>query len=287
MALATPSLSLAGKTCLITGGNRGIGLATARGLAARGARVVIVARDQAAGEAAIADIQRTTGGEEAELLIADLSSQASIRTLAGEVLARYHRLHVLVNNAGVITHRRTLTVDGIETQFAVNHLAYFLLTNLLLARLRMSAPARIIILASDAHWTHRLDFDDLQLARRWRPVRAYARAKLANVLFAYELARRLGGTGVTVNCAHPGGVATKLLASALPFPAISTPLIYRFAATPEQGADTPIYLAAAPELEDVSGKYFVKRKAVPSSAATYDYLAALRLWDESARLTGL
>jgi retinol dehydrogenase 14 len=287
VALATPPLSLAGKTCLITGGNRGIGLATAQALAASGARVVIVARDPAAGEAAIAHIQRATSSEAVELLVADLSSQASIRALAAEVLDRYHRVHVLVNNAGVITRHRTVTVDGIETQFAVNHLAYFLLTNLLLPRLKMSAPARIIIVASDAHWTHRLDLNDLQLARGWRPVRAYARAKLANVLFAYELARRLAGTGVTVNCAHPGGVATKLLASALPFPAISTPLMYRFAGTPAQGADTPVYLAAAPELEDVSGKYFVKRKAVPSSAATYDYLAALRLWDESARLTGL
>lgn len=143
------------------------------------------------------------------------------------------------------------------------------------------------MVASDAHWTHRLDFDDLQLARRWRPVRAYSQTKLANVLFAYELARRLAGTGVTVNCVHPGGIGTKLLASAFPLPAISAPLVYRFAGTPAQGADTPIWLATAPEVGEVTGKYFVKRKMVPSSAATYDLITARRLWDESARLTGL
>ncbi len=287
MALATPPLSLEGRTCLVTGANRGIGLATAQGLAALGARVIVVARDPAAGEAAIIGIRRATGNDAVDLLIADLSSQAAIRTLASEVLARYRRLHILVNNAGVITRRRTRTVDGIETQFAVNHLAYFLLTNLLLGRLTASAPARIVVVTSDAHWSHRLDFDDLQLERGWRPVRAYARSKLANVLFAYELARRLAGTGVTVNCVHPGGIATKLLANALPFPALSTPLMYRFAARPEEGADTLIYLAAAPELDGVTGKYFVKRKAVPSSAPTYDFLGCLKLWDESARLTGL
>jgi len=280
-------VSLAGRTCLVTGANRGIGLATAHGLAALGARVALIARDQIAGEAAAAEIRRASGNEAVDLLLADLSSQASIRTLAEEVLARYRRIHVLVNNAGVITRRRTLTVDGIETQFAVNHLAYFLLTNLLLDRIRISAPARVVVVASDAHWTHRLEFDDLQLARRWRPVRAYSQTKLANVLFAYELARRLSGTGVTVNCVHPGGIATKLLASAFPLPAISTPLVYRFAGTPAQGADTPIWLATAPEVEEVTGKYFVRRKMVPSSATTYDLVTARRLWDESARLTGL
>ncbi len=280
-------MSLAGRTCLVTGANRGIGLATAHGLAALGARVVLGARDQAAGEAAVAEVRRATGNEAVDLLVADLSSQASIRALAEQVLTRYRRLHVLVNNAGVITRRRTLTVDGIETQFAVNHLAYFLVTNLLLDRIKISAPARIVVVASDAHWTHRLEFDDLQLARRWRPVRAYSQTKLANVLFAYELARRLTGTGVTVNCVHPGGIATKLLASAFPLPALSTPLVYHFAGTPAQGADTPIWLATAPEVEEVTGKYFVKRKMVPSSAATYDLVAARRLWDESARLTGL
>jgi len=280
-------VSLAGRTCLVTGANRGIGLATAYGLAALGARVALVARDQVAGEAAAAEIRRASGNEAVDLLLADLSSQASIRTLAEEVLARYRRIHVLVNNAGVITRRRTLTVDGIETQFAVNHLAYFLLTNLLLDRIRISAPARVVVVTSDAHWTHRLEFDDLQLARRWRPVRAYSQTKLANVLFAYELARRLSGTGVTVNCVHPGGIATKLLASAFPLPAISTPLVYRFAGTPAQGADTALWLATAPEVEEVTGKYFVKRKMVPSSAVTYDLVTARRLWDESARLTGL
>jgi len=276
-----------GRTCLVTGANRGIGFAIAHGLAAQGAHVILVVRDEKAGNAAAEEIRRVTESDAVDVLVADLSSQASIRELAEQVLTRYRRLHVLVNNAGVITRRRSLTVDGIETQFAVNHLAYFLLTSLLLQRLRTSVPARIVVMASDAHWTHELDFEDLQLSRGWRPVRAYSQSKLANVLFAYELARRLSGTGVTVNCAHPGGVATKLLASAFPLPTITTPLVYRFAASPAQGAETPLWLATAPELDEITGKYFVRRKAVPSSAATYDLFAARQLWDESARLTGL
>ena len=276
-----------GRTCLVTGANRGIGFAIAHGLAAQGAHVILVVRDEKAGNAAAEEIRRVTENDAVDVLVADLSSQASIRELAEQVLTRYRRLHVLVNNAGVITRRRSLTVDGIETQFAVNHLAYFLLTSLLLQRLRTSVPARIVVMASDAHWTHELDFEDLQLSRGWRPVRAYSQSKLANVLFAYELARRLSGTGVTVNCAHPGGVATKLLASAFPLPTITTPLVYRFAASPARGAETPLWLATAPELDEITGKYFVRRKAVPSSAATYDLFAARQLWDESARLTGL
>ena len=276
-----------GRTSLVTGANRGIGFAIAHGLAAQGARVILVVRDENAGNAAAEEIRRVTENDAVDVLVADLSSQASIREVAEQVLTRYRRLHVLVNNAGVITRRRSLTVDGIETQFAVNHLSYFLLTSLLLPRLRASAPARIVVMASDAHWTHELDFEDLQLSRGWRPVRAYSQSKLANVLFAYELARRLSGTGVTVNCAHPGGVATKLLASAFPLPAITTPLVYRFAASPARGAETPLWLATAPELEEVTGKYFVRWKAVPSSAATYDLFAARQLWEESERLTGL
>ena len=276
-----------GRTCLVTGANRGIGFAIAHGLAAQGAHVILIVRDEKAGSAAAEEIRRVTENDAVEVLVADLSSQTSIREVAEQVLTRYRRLHVLVNNAGVITRRRSLTVDGIETQFAVNHLAYFLLTSLLLPRLRTSVPARIVVMASDAHWTHKLDFEDLQLSQGWRPVRAYSQSKLANVLFAYELARRLSGTGVTVNCAHPGGVATKLLASAFPLPAITTPLVYRFAASPAHGAETPLWLATAPELEEVTGKYFVRRKAVPSSAATYDLFVARQLWDESARLTGL
>jgi retinol dehydrogenase-14 len=276
-----------GRTCLVTGANRGIGFAIAHGLAAQGAHVILIVRDEKAGSAAAEEIRRVTENNAVDVLVADLSSQASIREVAEQVLTRYRRLHALVNNAGVITRRRSLTVDGIETQFAVNHLAYFLLTSLLLPRLRTSVPARIVVMASDAHWTHKLDFEDLQLSRGWRPVRAYSQSKLANVLFAYELARRLSGTGVTVNCAHPGGVATQLLASAFPLPAITMPLVYRFAASPAHGAETPLWLATAPELEEVTGKYFVRRKAVPSSAATYDLFVARQLWDESARLTGL
>lgn len=287
MAEPTPFLSLGGKTCVVTGANRGIGRATAQGLAALGARVVLVARDAAAGEAAAAEIRRATGNSAVELATADLASQASIRRLAADLLARCPRLDVLVNNAGLVTRSRTLTVDGIETVFAVNHLAYFLLTNLLLDRLKASAPARIVNVASDAHQGHRLDFDDLQLKRGWRRVKAYSLSKLANVMFTYELARRLDGSGVTANCLNPGVIATKLLLDYLPLPSITQPVTTAFAGTPEQGAETPLYLAASPDVEGVTGEYFARRKPRKSTAFSYDTSAARQLWDESTRLTGL
>jgi NAD(P)-dependent dehydrogenase (short-subunit alcohol dehydrogenase family) len=276
-----------GKTCVVTGANRGIGRATAEGLAALGARVVLVGRDGAAGEAAAGDIRSATGNAAVEAVTADLASQASIRGLVAELLGRCPRLDVLVNNAGLVARSRTMTVDGIETVFAVNHLAYFLLTNLLLDRLKASAPARIVNVSSEAHQGHRLDFDDLQLTRGWRPVKAYSLSKLANVMFTYELARRLAGTGVTVNCLHPGVIATKLLLDYLPLPSLTSPVTTAFAGTPEQGAETPLYLAASPEVEGVTGEYFARRKPKKSTAYSYDTAAARRLWDESARLTGL
>ncbi|HEY8106644.1 MAG TPA: SDR family oxidoreductase [Gemmatimonadales bacterium] len=276
-----------GKTCVVTGANRGIGRATAEGLAALGARVVLVARDGAAGEAAAGEIRDATGNPAVEAVTADLASQASIRRLAGDLLDRCPRINVLVNNAGLIARSRTITVDGIETVFAVNHLAYFLLTNLLLDRLKASAPARIVIVSSEAHQGHRLDFDDLQLTRGWRPVKAYSLSKLANVMFTYELVRRLAGTGVTVNCLHPGVIATKLLLDYLPLPSVTSPVTTAFAGTPEQGAETPLYLATSAEVEGVTGEYFARRKARKSAAYSYDTVAGRRLWDESARLTGL
>ena len=287
MAQPASPLSLEGKICVVTGANRGIGRATAQGLAALGARVVLVARDAAAGEAAVAEIRRGTGNPAVELATADLASQASIRQLAAELLARCPRLDVLVNNAGLIVRRRSLTVDGIETVFAVDHLAYFLLTNLLLDRLKASAPARIVNVSSEAHQGHRLDFDDLQLERGWRPVKAYSLSKLANVMFTYELARRLAGTGVTANCLHPGVIATKLLLDYLPLPSVTQAVTTAFAGTPEQGAETSLYLATSPEVEGVTGGYFARCRQRQSTAFSYDEDAARRLWDESARLTGL
>lgn len=287
MAEPAPALTLDGKTCIVTGANRGIGRATAQGLAGLGARVVLVARDTTAGEAAVAEIRQATGNRAVELVTADLASQAQVRTLAEALLARCPNLDVLVNNAGLVTRRRTLTPEGIETTFAVNHLAYFLLTNLLLDRLKASAPARIVNVSSEAHQGHRLDFADLQLTHGWRPVKAYSLSKLANVMFTYELARRLAGTGVTVNCLHPGVIATKLLLDYLPLPSVTHPVTNAFAGTPEQGAETPLYLATSPEVEGVTGRYFARRKPRESTAFSYDEAAARRLWEESARLTGL
>jgi NAD(P)-dependent dehydrogenase (short-subunit alcohol dehydrogenase family) len=283
----SPSLTLRGKVCLVTGANRGIGRATAAGLARLGADVLLVARDRAAGEAAAADIGREAGNDAVELLLADLSSQRSIRELARAVLERRPRLDVLVNNAAVATRERTTTVDGIETQFAVNHLAYFLLTNLLVNRLRASAPARVVNVSSDAHHGHRLDFDDLELRRGYGGMEQYSRTKLANLLFTYELARRLRGTGVTANALHPGVIATRLLLDSLPLPGVSTPVMSALGGTPEQGADTVIWLASSPEVEGVTGKYFIRRREARSSSASYDQTAARRLWLESERLTGL
>ena len=287
MAQPPPSLSMEGKTCVVTGANRGIGRATAEGLAALGARVVLVARDGAAAETAAGEIRDTTGNPAVEAVTADLASQASIRRLSTTLLDRCPRLDVLVNNAGLVMRSRTMTVDGIETVFAVNHLAYFLLTNLLLDRLKASAPARIVNVSSEAHQGHRLDFDDLQLKRGWRPIKAYSLSKLANVMFTYELARRLAGTGVTSNCLHPGVIATKLLLDYLPLPSVTSPVTTAFAGTPARGAETPIYLAASPEVEGVTGEYFARRKPRKSTAYSHDTEAARRLWDESARLTGL
>ena len=271
----------------MTGANRGIGRATAQGLAALGARVILVARDKSAGEVAAAEIREATNNRAVDLLTADLSEQAQVRRLAADLLDHCPRIDVLVNNAGLIARHRTVTVDGIETVFAVNHLAYFLLTNLLLDRLKASTPARIVDVASEAHQGHVLDFDDLQLKRGWRPVKAYSLSKLANVMFTYELARRLASSGVTVNCLHPGVIATKLLLDYLPIPSVAQPVTTAFAGTPEQGADTVLYLAASPDVAGVTGQYFARRQPKKSTAFSYDDASARRLWDESARLTGL
>jgi len=278
---------MTGRVCVVTGASSGIGRATARALAGMGATLALVCRDRGRGEEARAALRAESGNDAIALFLADLSSQAEIRRLATELGERYPAIHVLVNNAGVVNLQRTTTVDGIETVFAVNHLGYFLLTDLLLGRLRSSAPARIVNVASEVHRYGTIDLDDLGHARRYRTMRVYGASKLANVLFTYELARRLEGTGVTVNCLHPGAVATRLgqnngrVATAL------TKLLKPFFRTPEQGAATTIYLASSPAVEGVSGKYFVNRREARSSAATYDTELARRLWAASARLTGV
>ena len=276
-----------GKVCMVTGANAGIGRATALGLAITGATVVMVCRNKDRGQEALAWVQQESGNSSVRLFLADLSSQASIHRLATDFKALYPALHVLINNAGIIPRRRILTEDGLETQFAVNHLAYFLLTALLLDVLKAGAPARIINVSSQLHGRAPLDFDDLQSERSYNRVLVYARTKLANVLHSYELARMLEGTGVTANCLHPGLVATNLLADATGLPRAIRFAVRVVRASPEAGARTSLYLATSTEVEGVTGKYFARQRAVPSSKASYDQPAARRLWRISEELTGL
>jgi len=278
-----------GKTILITGATNGIGLEAAAELARRGGRIVMVGRDPARTEAAVANVMARSGSKDVSHLLCDFSSQASIRALAASVLASLDRLDVLVNNAGGVNKERRLTVDGIETTFAVNHLGYFLLTNLLRDLLVRSAPARVVTVASAAHRQGTLDFANLGFERGgYRIMRAYARSKLANVLFAAELARRLAGTGVTSNSLHPGTVATNIWSGA---PAWAKPLIQivlrPFFISAREGAATIVQLAAAPELAGVTGQYFEKGVAVAPSSLARDEALAKRLWTVSAGMVGL
>jgi NAD(P)-dependent dehydrogenase (short-subunit alcohol dehydrogenase family) len=279
---------MAGKYVLVTGGTGGIGKATAAGLAALGARVGITGRDQRRAAAAAADIHAATGSRAVDIFAADMSAQAEVRRLAAQVLDIYPRLDVLVNNVGGFWAHRHVTADGLEHTLALNHLAPFLLTNLLLDRLAASAPARIVTISSGAHAQGRLDFNDLQGERTYSGQRAYSQSKLANVMFTYQLARRLEGTGVTVTAAHPGVVATSFgtedhAAHLGIMIRVARPLMK----TPSQGALTPIYLASSPEAEGVTGQYFAGRKPKTSSKASYDTAAAARLWQASAALTGM
>jgi NAD(P)-dependent dehydrogenase (short-subunit alcohol dehydrogenase family) len=278
---------LDGRTCLITGATSGIGLETARGLAALGAQVVMVGRDRARGEQARKQVVEKSGNDRVDLLLADLSSLAGIRGLAQEFLAAYPALHVLVNNAGTVELKRTTTVDGFEKTFAVNHLAYFLLTNLLLPRLRASAPARIVNVASEAHRFGRLDMADLQSEKSYRAMRVYGTSKLLNILFTVALAEKLAGSGVTANALHPGAVSTRLGKNNGAFARILIGLLRPFFLTPEQGAANSIFVAASDQLDGVSGKYFVKQRAVAPSRRSQHLHVARRVWIRSSELVGL
>jgi NAD(P)-dependent dehydrogenase (short-subunit alcohol dehydrogenase family) len=287
MNLSSAKKSMAGRICLVTGANAGIGKATAFGLANIGATVVMVCRSRDRGEVALAEIKQKSSNDSISLLVADLASQASIRKLAEDFRGQHPALHVLINNAGIIPRKRLVTEDGFETQFAVNHIAPFLLTNLLLDVLKSSAPARIVTVASDMHRGATIDFDDIQSERSYSPTQVYARTKLANVLFTCELAKRLQGTKVTANCLHPGVVATNLLADGMGIPRPLKSTTRLMGTSPEKGAKTSIYLAVSPAVEGVSGRYFVRQKAVESSKTSYDENLASRLWRVSAELTGL
>jgi len=273
------------KICLITGATSGIGQATATALAQEGATVIVAGRDEERCLNTVAHIQRETGNFHVDYLSADLSVQMQVRKLAADFKSRYQRLDVLVNNAGAIFFFRRVSADGIEMNFALNHLAYFLLTDLLLDTLKSSAPARIVNVASNAHFGQKLDFDNLELKRGYNPMRAYGRSKLCNLYFTYELARRLEGTRVTVNAMHPGFVRTNMAANNGWLVRLFLPLVHRNSLTPEQGASTAVYLASSPDVDGVTGKYFVRERERASDPVSYDESAARRLWEVSEEMT--
>ena len=270
---------LVAKTCIVTGANSGMGRETALALAQMKANVVMVCRNKSKGETARREIAKKTGNETVDLLLCDLSSLAEVRRLAGEVQGRYREVHVLVNNAGVFSFSGK-TVDGFETTFAVDYLAPFLLTNLLLELLKSSAPSRVVNVSSVAHFGGHVDLDAIAKGRSGSGWGAYSNSKLALVMFTYELARRLKGSGVTANCLHPGGVATNMWR--IP-PVVMRP----FLKSAREGAETSIYLASAPEVEGLTGDYFEKKSAKRSSEESYDENKARALWDLTSKMVGL
>ncbi len=278
---------MTGRTVLVTGGSGGIGRATALGLAAMGAHLAIIGRDRGRTEDAAREI-RAAGSGQVNMFVADLSSQSQVRRLAGEVLQTLSRIDVLVNNAGGYWNTRHATADGLERTFAINHLAPFLLTNLLLDRLKDSAPARVVTVSSNVQAIGRIDFEDLQGERSYSGARAYNQSKLANILFTYELARKLQATLVTANSLHPGVVRTAFGAEDPGgVQRLFTPFMRPFMKAPGRGAATSIHLASAPDLEQVTGRHFASSKPRRSSRRSYDQAAAARLWQVSADLAGL
>ena len=280
--------AMQGKTVVITGATSGIGTETARALADMGARVVLINRNPQKAEGVAEDLRRTATGQ-IELVRGDMSSFASIREAAAEVLDRYPKIDVFISNAGVFRARRHETTDGLEEVFAVNHLAPFLLTNLLLERLRASAPSRIVIVASEAHRGGVLDFEDLLLKRRFNfnAWKAYSRSKLSNIMFTYALARRLEGSGVTANCLHPGIVATRLgSGNKIPIRPVYL-LLKPFTISPKKGAETSVYLASSAEVDGVNGKYFDNKRVSRSSRVSLEEEPQELLWKMSAELTGI
>ena len=278
--------SMSGKTVLITGGTGGIGRAAAVGLASLGARVGITGRDRDRAEAAAAAIVGESGNHSVDVFVADMSSQAEVRRLADEVLAAYPRLDVLLNNVGGFWAHRHVTADGLEHTFALNHLAPFLLTNLLLHRLVASAPARVVTVSSGAQSMGTVNFDDLMGEQKYSGSRAYNQSKLANVMFAYELAKRLEGTGVTSTALHPGLTSTAFSAED-PALGLLVTILRPFMKSPKRGAETPVYLASSPEAEGLTGQFFANRKVKTSHKSSYDAAITSRLWQVSADLVGL
>jgi NAD(P)-dependent dehydrogenase (short-subunit alcohol dehydrogenase family) len=275
---------MTGKVCIVTGANTGIGKETALGLAKLGANVVMVCRDRDRGEAAQLEIKQKSGNQQVDLMLCDLSSQNSIRHFAETVIRQRARVDVLINNAGIVLRQRSMTEDGLESTFAINHLGYFLVSNLLLDLLKKSAPSRIVNVASAAHKFGRLDIKGWPTGRDYSAFGAYANSKLANILFTYELARRLNGTSVTANCLHPGAVGTNLFRG---LPKFIQALIKLATISPGRGAATSIFLASSPEVQGVTGKYFARRRQQESSEESRNQEAARQLWELSSELTGL
>ena len=277
-----------GKLCMVTGATAGIGYYTALEIARMGASVIIIGRDQAKCISSVKMIMEDTGNQSVKYLVADLSSQAQIRAASKSFYEQHEHLDVLVNNAGAFFLRRKLSVDGIEMTWAVNHLAYFLLTNLLTDALKASRSARVVNVSSGSHYNEHLDFSDLQLTKFYNPMQAYGRSKLANILFTYEFARRMAGTGITSNALTPGRVATDIWKKVNRWltPLIN-PVMQRIGQTPLEGAQTSIYLATSPDVDGITGKYYADKRPVRSSTVSYDLDAAQRLWEISSQMVGL
>lgn len=272
---------MANKIVMITGGTSGIGKETALGLARLNASVVIVGRNSERTAGVVEEIKRTTGNDRITAYLCDLSSLGSVRKLAADFLSDRSRLDVLFNNAGAINSKRVLSEDGYELTFAVNHLAHFLLTDLLIGLLKESAPSRVIVTSSGAAKMGQIHYEDLMLERGYTGLKAYSQSKLANQLFTFELARRLGNSGVTANCLHPGVVRTGFAMNNRGGMRIGYALLSPFTISAKRGADTPIYLASSPEVRDVTGKYFVKRKEMEPPRQATDLESAARLWEIS------
>ncbi len=278
---------MADKICLVTGGNSGIGKSVALGLAKMGATVVVVSRNKEKGETAVTDLVEKSGNKNVELIQADMSSQNSIHQLVDEFRARHEKLHLLINNAGVYLTKRSETEEGLESTFAVNHLGPFLLTSLLVDILKTSAPSRIVNVTSDAHKGARINFDDLQGEKKFSGWQAYGQSKLAMILYTHGLAKKLEGTGVTVNSAHPGVVRTNFAKNNGGLVMLGFRFLGMFFISPESAAKRILYVATSPDLEGVTGKYFTKMHEVKSSQESYDDDSARRLWQISEQLTHL
>jgi NAD(P)-dependent dehydrogenase (short-subunit alcohol dehydrogenase family) len=277
---------LSGRAALVTGGSSGIGQHTALGLVEHGAKVIITARSAERLAETASWLKSRVPGAEVETETVDFASLASVRILAARIRDRYPRLAVLVNNAGMVTTRRAVTTDGFESLFQINHLAPFLLTNLLLPSVRDATPSRIVIVASNAQQWSTLDFDDLQLTKNWASMKAYGRSKLCNIMFTYALARRLEGSGVTANCLHPGFVGSRI-GNKGGIADLVWAVIKPFALSPAQGAETAVYAAVSSEMDGVSGQYLYKKKPMRSNDLSYDIAAGEKLWAMSAEMVGL